>query len=1359
MLRAVIRRSVAHIPLEDDVKLSNARASICWLYTRMAGSRSDTENGNLDEHRLTTWKVCLKRIGHYINVLLALILLLLTNSAHAVSITYGPFAWPLDPSDGGYPTSVKVIWWTDSATSSNTAYVGTTPSGPWTYTGLDPTQSTRHEAVITGLAGGETYYLYVTSNAVSSSVVQFRTGKNELTNGSFESWHSVSGQDWGTEEPDGWHGWEIYPWSPPGSNNPNHIAISKDRNTGVPSPLTKDGSHRVGMDEGWRSCYGGIYQEVTGLAPGTYTFSGWVAWLFEGIAYPSKHRVEIVVKDGQHVPGEIPTGYVVFGQDGTVSDQTWRYVQASVVCASGTLTIYANLRSDNWDGKSFAHFDAFRVMSESEPAVRFSNFQSTYSVNGNSYDITLTYDTDIPTTTQVEWGPSTSYGNTSSLNPELVTHHVVQLTAVSPSVAPYHYRALATAPGDINEFSGDQTFDAPEIVLSSISSSVDMQTGTICTIRWTTNYGTTANKVCYRRVGETDYSEFLESDSTPHTDHVVSLTGLRLGATYEFHVVSGGTNIIPSASSPDNVFQTPAEPGMTGLYIGMAMIGGDLIDNGDDVGPARDVQTMIERDCPVVNIAGLSSYHWPECQPTDPGDGPNVYDWSSGDARNENLIAGKSRVAYYQVYGNCPSWLTFDSERYWQKFEEFIEAMTVHMNEKYGDVDFIFDNEPNISRAPDGWNWADWYMHCLRHFYVAVHRADARTGRTNRVIAGNLCGHSAGGFADLYQRGLKDYSDVLGYHPYPYDIRNGLEVSDLAQIHAIQVAYGDGNKKIFVSEGWGSGRSAGFDRSSPTLEMPPEEVENMYLAMVNGWDNVMTPRTNWDPSYLYGMKFFCGNDNWGACGWRARAQPQKDGSGNIVGFIVDGYWMTPDIAPQFWNGGMLDWYGNSKDCLIHVFPGNGLVFMNPGFELKSSPPNAHLPHFWTPYDVSAPSAFYGVDTSVFRSGSSSLKLTHTAARNDGVYQTTAKRSVIPGVQYRARVWCKTENVTGLGARFYMRFKNLDGSQQSAQYWATNLTGTADWQLMEVMATAPAFASRVEVGCYLTGMGTAWFDDVIIARLDQELIGVIRGYTVDEGHHIVPHAIVRTTSGGYQTLSDETGYYEIHGVEAGTYDLVCRKEGYLPFKVKNQTVAPGKLTFASFCLGIPKPGLTITAVTLDKSAVAVGEGPVSVTVNVANSKPYPVIVSDVGVFVERNGQDATGSFSIKPSPANPKTIPALGNAGFEFTLMPLPESNGSLFTVNAYAFGQEDRPNLLTNGNFDLSGSEWTHWGFSGGASTCQWLRETADVFSSPYALKHVVADSRGDKFNWASNYSAWGADSLDSLSQQELHSRGVSQGQ
>ena len=33
----------------------------------------------------------------------------------------------------------------------------------------------------------------------------------------------------------------------------------------------------------------------------------------------------------------------------------------AVACTSGTLTVYCCLRSDDWDGQSFAHFDAVRL--------------------------------------------------------------------------------------------------------------------------------------------------------------------------------------------------------------------------------------------------------------------------------------------------------------------------------------------------------------------------------------------------------------------------------------------------------------------------------------------------------------------------------------------------------------------------------------------------------------------------------------------------------------------------------------------------------------------------------------------------------------------------------------------------------------------------------------------------------------------------------------------------------------------------------------------------------------------------------------------------------------------------------------
>lgn len=1269
-------------------------------------------------------------------ILAALMLVIAAGAlpAYAVAISYGPLAGLQDPADGGPPTSAVIYWRTDASTLVNKAYISSSPDGPWTLAGTDTAIGDRHQVTASGLSSETRYYAYVESDGVSSAPFEFRTGANLFVNGSFETWHTVTGQTWGVEEPDGWHGWEIFPW---GGSYANPITIQMDRNTGVPNPFSRHLSHRASMDEGWRTCYGGLYQEVTGLAPGTYVVSGWAAWMFDGITNNAGHSLEILAKDGNHTAGVAPTGTVIWKQNAPTSDQKWKYVQGTVECTTGTITVYANLKADSPDGASFAHFDGMRLMQANPSVAGFSNFNSTYSLSGSTYNITITYETAIPTTTQIEWGTTTSYGNTTPLDPALVTHHVVQLTGVAPSTNPYHFRARATA-GDVDEYSGDYTFEAPKIAFSGINAAVDADTGTICIITWNTNYATTTNRVYYRKVGDAAYSVAqAASDPQALKSHSVTLTGLQLDTQYEYRVQSAVSGIPLAVSTPDRVFRTPVQPGVS-MFFGLSMVGGPILENGDDVSPGQDWENLMLYEHPWLNITTLGFASFAQCQPNDPGDGPDVYDWTAIDRAIAKAVPGKARLGYYQMWGTSPDWVELDTPRFWQKFEKFVEEQVVHINENFGEVDIVFENEPNISRAPEVWHWADWYIHCLQHFYTAVHRANARTGIYNKVIAGNLSGGAAGGFADLYARGLKNCSDVLGIHPYPDHIRDGVKVADLALMHSIMEQYGDGDKKIWVSEGWGSGRSAGFDRSSPLIEPTALEIENMWLAMAKGWDNLMTPRDHWHPSYLWGVSFFTANDNWGAQGWRERAIPQKDGAGNIVGFIVDGYWMTPDIAPYFWNGGMYDFYGNSKDALHLLFPGNGLVFMNPGFELKSEPPKAHTPHFWTTEQDPPSTANYALDDVIYRSGSRCLKLSQTTAGSSGVWQMTAKRSALPGVSYRARVWCKTEDVASVAGRFYMRFVSLDATTKSTQYWADTLTGNKDWTLLEVVATAPEYTGRIEVGCYMSGVGTVRFDDVTIAIASEQEVGMVKGYTLDELQVPVPYSIVSTTTGGCQTVSDENGYFELHDVPTGTYDFICRKPGYVPFRTKNQTVAAGKTSFVMFCMGIPKAGLAVTDVQADAST-ADPTKPVSVTVTVRNATEYPVNLSDVGLFIEHGDSDATGEFTIHADPYNPKVINAYTNEQFNFTVTPRQSALGLDVKINAYAFGQEDRPNMLQNGGFDSE--PWnTHWSFNGGAQLT-WEPDITDYYSPPRSLKCTIS-SNNFSWNWADNWSAWGVNAV-----------------
>jgi hypothetical protein len=77
------------------------------------------------------------------------------------------------------------------------------------------------------------------------------------------------------------------------------------------------------------------------------------------------------------------------------------------------------------------------------------------SVSSNS--ATITWDTDIPATSQINYGLDDGYGSSSALDSNLVTSHSVKLTGLTASTA-YHYQVVSTTPDGGNASSGDSTF-------------------------------------------------------------------------------------------------------------------------------------------------------------------------------------------------------------------------------------------------------------------------------------------------------------------------------------------------------------------------------------------------------------------------------------------------------------------------------------------------------------------------------------------------------------------------------------------------------------------------------------------------------------------------------------------------------------------------------------------------------------------------------------------------------------------------------------------------------------------------------------------------------------------------------------
>ncbi|MEK7510814.1 MAG: peptidoglycan-binding protein [Patescibacteria group bacterium] len=166
---------------------------------------------------------------------------------------------------------------------------------------------------------------------------------------------------------------------------------------------------------------------------------------------------------------------------------------------------------------------------------------------------TITWTTDETSDSQVEYGATSSYGATTTLDTTLTTSHSVSLTSLSPSTV-YHFRVLSRDAAGNLATSSDQTLtttatpDTTAPVISSIASST---TETTATISWTTDEAATS-VVNY---GATASYGSASSSATLVTSHSIELTGLTAATTYHFQVQSldsaGNT-----ATSSDRTFTT-----------------------------------------------------------------------------------------------------------------------------------------------------------------------------------------------------------------------------------------------------------------------------------------------------------------------------------------------------------------------------------------------------------------------------------------------------------------------------------------------------------------------------------------------------------------------------------------------------------------------------------------------------------------------------------------------------------------------------------------------------------------------------------------------------------------------------------
>ncbi|HEV8470158.1 MAG TPA: fibronectin type III domain-containing protein, partial [Candidatus Limnocylindria bacterium] len=70
----------------------------------------------------------------------------------------------------------------------------------------------------------------------------------------------------------------------------------------------------------------------------------------------------------------------------------------------------------------------------------------------------VTWTTDMPADSQVQYGTTAAYGNSSALNSTLVTSHSVKLSGLT-RLTTYHYRVLSRNAAGNLAVSGDFTFN------------------------------------------------------------------------------------------------------------------------------------------------------------------------------------------------------------------------------------------------------------------------------------------------------------------------------------------------------------------------------------------------------------------------------------------------------------------------------------------------------------------------------------------------------------------------------------------------------------------------------------------------------------------------------------------------------------------------------------------------------------------------------------------------------------------------------------------------------------------------------------------------------------------------------------
>ena len=172
----------------------------------------------------------------------------------------------------------------------------------------------------------------------------------------------------------------------------------------------------------------------------------------------------------------------------------------------------------------------------------------------------ITWTTNRPSDSMVEYGLTDGYGSASALAPDAVTLHDVTLTGLEPGTL-YHFRVRSDDGTSGVAHSADDVFETDISPLSLGGVTVEEVGTSWAVISWSTSRPSTS----IVEYGPTDAYGEVHSEAGPDTTHLVTLESLEDGALYHFRVRSVDA-YESEAASADSTFETMAA-GATGSPI------------------------------------------------------------------------------------------------------------------------------------------------------------------------------------------------------------------------------------------------------------------------------------------------------------------------------------------------------------------------------------------------------------------------------------------------------------------------------------------------------------------------------------------------------------------------------------------------------------------------------------------------------------------------------------------------------------------------------------------------------------------------------------------------------------------------